>query len=417
MKRIIVPLIFCLALPFNSLAQKRKAKKEEPVNVETLISEYKFDKLAAFLQKELEKAIKDGGSTELIEADLQRTEMAQSMLNATERICFIDSLVVPRKAMLSPIRLSPENGSIAPLTAYFNINPKDTENYGQTAYRSELGDKLYFSKLNKNTQRRALHLAYKFGDNWEKAQPIAGLDQDEEDQDFPFVLNDGVTLYFAAQGNQSIGGYDLFVTRYDPDKKEFLRAENLGMPFNSPANDYLLAFDETRNLGFLVTDRRQPADSVCIYTFIPNESRDMYVVNEENIDSIRTLAALRRIADTQTDKRVVHAALARLQAKIAKKEQNETLRFVINDHLVISSFEGFRSDTARRIAQTLKDEETELLKKKNQLEGLRKNYLQGRRTSADVQKIIQLEKDIPQKETQLKSLYKNLRKSELEARK
>lgn len=45
------------------------------------------------------------------------------------------------------------------------------------------------------------------------------------------------------------------------------------MPFNSTANEYLLAIDDYDTLGWLVTDRNQPADSVCIYTFEPTSIR------------------------------------------------------------------------------------------------------------------------------------------------
>ena len=52
------------------------------------------------------------------------------------------------------------------------------------------------------------------------------------------MLSDGLTLYFAAQGPESIGGYDIFMTTYDAAEGRFLKPENIGMPFNSTANDY-----------------------------------------------------------------------------------------------------------------------------------------------------------------------------------
>ena len=86
-------------------------------------------------------------------------------------------------------------------------------------------------------------------------------------------MADGVTLYFAAQGVNSMGGYDIFMSTFDLDKGVFYSPENIGLPFNSTANDYLLAIDDINHLGWLVTDRRQPEDKVCIYTFVPTASR------------------------------------------------------------------------------------------------------------------------------------------------
>ena len=101
-------------------------------------------------------------------------------------------------------------------------------------------------------------------------------DEPEDNLNYPFMLSDGQTLYFAAKNEESLGGYDIYMTRYDNDERKYLAPENLGMPFNSPANDYLLVIDEFNNLGGFASDRNQPADSVCLYTFIPNESRRTY---------------------------------------------------------------------------------------------------------------------------------------------
>ena len=76
---------------------------------------------------------------------------------------------------------------------------------------------------------------------------------------------DGVTLYFAAESDDGLGGLDLYVTRFNQETGKYVRPENLGLPYNSPANDYLFATDETAGVALLVTDRRQPADKVCLY--------------------------------------------------------------------------------------------------------------------------------------------------------
>ncbi|MFR3186749.1 MAG: hypothetical protein ACLTOV_01045 [Phocaeicola sp.] len=43
----------------------------------------------------------------------------------------------------------------------------------------------------------------------------------------------------------------------------------MGMPFNSPYNDYMYALDDFNNLGWFATDRFQPEGKVCIYVFAP----------------------------------------------------------------------------------------------------------------------------------------------------
>ena len=49
-------------------------------------------------------------------------------------------------------------------------------------------------------------------------------------------MADGVTIYYASDG-EGLGGYDIFVTRYNTNTDTYLVPENVGMPFNSPYND------------------------------------------------------------------------------------------------------------------------------------------------------------------------------------
>ena len=117
--------------------------------------------------------------------------------------------------------------------------------------------------------------------------PVAGFDTGGND-DFPFLLSDGTTLYFASDGEGSIGGYDIFVSRMNTEDGCFLRPDNLGMPFNSPANDYMMAINEVANLGWFASDRNQPQGKVCVYVFVPNDKR----VKVDGICKIRRVSCI-----------------------------------------------------------------------------------------------------------------------------
>ena len=53
------------------------------------------------------------------------------------------------------------------------------------------------------------------------------------------MTSDGETLYFAAMSEEGLGGYDIYVTRFDSDEGTFLEAENVGLPYNSFSDDSL----------------------------------------------------------------------------------------------------------------------------------------------------------------------------------
>ena len=75
-------------------------------------------------------------------------------------------------------------------------------------------------------------------DVWSLGKPLPGCINASGNANYPYVLSDGVTIYYASDGDGSMGGYDIFVTRYNTNTDTYLVPENVGMPFNSPYNDY-----------------------------------------------------------------------------------------------------------------------------------------------------------------------------------
>lgn len=134
---------------------------------------------------------------------------------------------------------------------------------------NERQDKIYYSQGNADTGFD-LFTMDKLLDSFGNEKKLPASVNMAGDQAFPFVLSDGLTLYFASTGDQSLGGYDLYVTRYNISTDAYLASNQLNMPFNSPFNDYMMAIDEEKGIGWFASDRYQQADSVCVYTFIPN---------------------------------------------------------------------------------------------------------------------------------------------------
>ncbi|MBQ9667752.1 MAG: hypothetical protein IJV45_03255 [Prevotella sp.] len=232
-----------------------------------------------------------------VEEVVEEDPRIAQMLEATQKVVFIDSMVVSRSDFMSHIPLSPDCGRLAM-----------TDGLGQ--FTNELGDKRLEAVLD---SKKVPHIAVRdmMGFSWGDPVRVKGLGDD--DSNFPYLMPDGTTLYFAQKGENSIGGYDLFVTRYDAENGHFLRPENLGMPFASEADDLFYAIDEQNRLGYFITTRRQPEGKACIYVFIPNESRQTYVTEAYTDEQMRSLAAIGRIADTWPKGNARKEAITRLE--------------------------------------------------------------------------------------------------------
>ena len=351
-------------------AQAQQPPAGKPTAIDYM-NHYQFDQAEELINDNIKRLKRRRQPTTTEEEQLQEVQKMRSMMRATERLTVIDSIVVDKKTFLNRIKLSEESGTLHTCAELFHQTDSDQ----CTAYVSELGNKTYFAQRDESKKLR-LYTSDLVGGEWSQTRKISELEGDEA-QNYPFMMSDGVTLYYAAKGSESIGGYDIFVTRYDMDENKFLYPENLGMPYNSPANDYMLAIDEFNGLGWFASDRNQPEGKVCIYVFIPNDIRKVYDTNIYPPEDLAPLALLTRIADTWGDQGAVKEARQRLQAvltapkEVAKKKDFE---FVIDDKNTYTLLMDFQSKEARdRMAAWIKNRQT-MQQNQQQLQALRDRY-------------------------------------------
>lgn len=226
MKRFL-SLFFIFAITFGlpSSAQKNKKKATPSVPVQTseqLIQTYHFSEAAKQLQREISTVRTAKNSTERLEEDLRRANLGIDLLRGIEKVTFVDSFKVLRNDVTDIIRLSSEAGKIFESKKETSRLSSSPEYLGETVYINELGDKIFYASCDTSNDVLQICEAYNVGGKWTNAHPLEGIENEEQEQDFPFMMPDGVTLYFAAQGEESLGGYDLFVTRYNSDTKQYL---------------------------------------------------------------------------------------------------------------------------------------------------------------------------------------------------
>lgn len=378
-KALIFTLLILLALGAN--AQRRRVKTPPPPTPEEL-------------------------------AEMARQEKYERKLMVTERVTFIDSFLLKKSEVLDIIDLGPESGSISTYAKFFKSAEEDTLDC--TLFRSQLGDKIIYAQPDTSS---VLHLyaSEMIGNKWSERVMLPGL-EDTLSQNYPFMLSDGVTLYYASKSEEGLGGYDIFMTRWDSDSQRFFKPENIGMPFNSAANDYLYLIDEFNQLGWFVTDRDQNADTVCVYCFIPNETRKIYDTSTIGRDTLVSLANINSIRDTWTDKVAVTEALERLSAlkNNTKKARKATFHFIVNDNITYTTLSQFRYNESKSLAEKWLNVQRELNILSAELDKLRLQYYFGDKVLKQnlTPKIVESEQKYEKMLTDIYKLEKEIRSYE-----
>ena len=329
-----------------------------------------------------------------------------NMREMTQQIIIVDSIVVNKDQFLASIRLSSECGQLMNTGAFFRNQLQGT------LYLNEMGNKVYFSQPDGHQQQ--LYTADKLGNEWSKPQPLQGLSEGIDEASYPFMLTDGLTFYFAGKGEESIGGYDIFMTRYDSRSGSFLKPENIGMPFNSEANDYMYAIDEANRIGYFVSDRRQPEGKVCIYIFIPSDTRKTYDNSKYTEEQIRNFADIASIADTCGNRTERKAALDRIKSKYATHDVPGQL---VSTGDAASAIE-FHSKEANSLYQKLLKEQNALDIVNSSLDMLRQKYHKANASERNRMKseILKLEEQALQLNTSVKQLTKATRNAEINSK-
>ncbi len=325
---------------------------------------------------------------------------------STAKVMFVDSLIANESDFLSHLPLSSSCGKIS--------MKKSERGDGYDYYFTNEFETKRFSSVQQASGNHVFMVEEKLGNKWDAAE-ILHL-EGVTDVICPFMMTDGVTLYFAARdGEDSMGKYDIYYTVYDSDSHSFYKPQSLGLPFNSFADDTYYIIDEFNDLGYLVTNRRQNDGKVCVYVFQPTESRETYDMETTPEIQLDRLARLRSIKDSQTDETALAAALSRYyearQAKGAKK--NHSFDFIINDKLVYHNISDFRSSVNQNQFPTYLTMKNNVETREKQLNDLRIKYHNGSRNLAGT--IAQMEVEVFNERQKLNYTEKQIRNTEIQA--
>lgn len=161
--------------------------------------------------------------------------------------------------------------------------------YSKAIYVPAEAESIYFSAADKDGIRN-IYMT-ELGDSlWTVPELINEHLTSASDEIYPMLSSDGKSIYFASKGLYGVGGYDLYVSQWDEDTGDWSVPVNMGFPYSSPANDFLLAGSEDGGYTLFASDRDCPKDSVWIYVL---EADNMPVRSEmSDPDELSDLARL-----------------------------------------------------------------------------------------------------------------------------
>ena len=101
--------------------------------------------------------------------------------------------------------------------------------------------------------------------SWGEPQLIQGAVNTSEDEDFPYMHPSGQYLYFSSRGHNSMGGYDIFRSSFDPSTNSFGKPENVDFAISSPDDDLFYVVDSLYENAFFASARQSENGKLHVY--------------------------------------------------------------------------------------------------------------------------------------------------------
>ena len=293
-KNIIKAVFLCLLLYGSAPVWGAKAKKvtKDPEQIlqegRDAFLNYDFETAADLFDEYLALQKKSKKEVDPEVEEWQRElEIASGAFERVQKIVVIDSLSLPASSFYNSYRLASSAGKNKALSA---IAPDAPMKSDELSFANEEDDYFIVPAENKEGEMRLMDVYKLLDGSWEIVESLQGDFEKNGDYLYPFMSGDGQTLYFANDGEESMGGLDIFVAQKDPLTGEYRQPLNMGMPFNSPWDDFMMAVDEENGLGWWATDRGRNDGQVTVYIYLLEDIRKNYPMETENLEDLAKLS-------------------------------------------------------------------------------------------------------------------------------
>jgi len=160
----------------------------------------------------------------------------------------------------------------------------------------ERGKSVYFAGYDKGAKNGFQILQARKGPTgkWTDIKSLDALNT-EKDEILPYFDPVGKDLYFASNGREGLGGFDLYRAHYDEERDEWTDPINVGFPVNSAFDDYLLLPGSDLGMVIFFSGRQGSDTAMTVYRVHLSEPKRSLASSTPQ--EIRRIANLGNIAD------------------------------------------------------------------------------------------------------------------------
>ncbi|MCK5847278.1 MAG: PD40 domain-containing protein, partial [Bacteroidales bacterium] len=139
---------------------------------------------------------------------------------------------------------------------------------------------------------------------WSIPESLGDIINTPYDDAYPYITEDGMSLYFSSKGHNSMGGYDVFKTTFNNKKLNWDDCENLNFPTNTPFNDIFYVPDTSGALAYFSSNRQSLDGEIVVYHIgldYKSKEQDLSMAFRDGSDATDLVRLLKDIAELKTN--------------------------------------------------------------------------------------------------------------------
>lgn len=288
-RKIIINLIFVVFFPLHLLAQSSEVLKEVERG-DILREAYRFDEAYEAYLSAMDMMVDS-----VIAADeaVFKLVVSDKLLMAENGRSMMDFVYKPE--VIAKHRFSLDDFFLyypLPDSSWYNV-PCQLDTLGgqfsKAVYIPSQSNNIFWSASDQDGIRNIYKSDYQ-DSVWTVPALLNEQVTSVADEVYPMVSADGKKLYFSSAGLFGVGGQDLYVCEWDETIGDWSAPVNMGFPYSSPADDFLLVNSADNRYTVFASNRDCPKDSVWVYVLRYDDMPVRQSITDA--DELKALAAL-----------------------------------------------------------------------------------------------------------------------------
>ncbi|MEA3500021.1 MAG: hypothetical protein U9R41_03240, partial [Candidatus Marinimicrobia bacterium] len=226
---------------------------------------YHFDKAIANYQHFKEKAPKPDLEEYNVDQKIRMAQNGKELINFVSDLIILDNKKINDENFFYSYRLDDFGGKLIVTPKDFKTKVDIKKKYRGITFIWNDSVAFFASYGNNRKGHLDLYEAKRNPDkSWTSPIFMGGDVNTSYDENFPYLSPDGKSFYFRSRGFNSMGGYDIFKTKFDSATARFSKPINMDFPINSPFDDLLFITDVNNQFAYFASKRETNNEEISV---------------------------------------------------------------------------------------------------------------------------------------------------------